>query len=485
MSLRSITTVSITAPKKPQTASVNRNAIIQGFGGLEEKLIDTQTSDGDCHQFLQDVFHSKVESLPKPVDDTASAHQSDTDQSDDALGYLGHACHRKFGGLCEQRTPGVDITIACKLVRIFNRALKDQLVKVGSLVSLKSTNPEPFIGFVGVCMQRPMVHVLMKVDCVGMGGVGMGDVILWHDPELPSPVFSTSHQVFQQLISQESDVVSVEVWQYALNRNGNGLQVQPLTVAKSFKLDPASKIETRKPRPKLRLSLKVPTKKQEKKKKKKKKKETGTTTRKTKRKARADDDDDANDTGLSSASTNNSTIRRKRAVSHVEESGKDKDIREESEVYFPISDAAAKEERKASDMMADQEALRDSLPATKPACPPSGQASSSKQSARAGASFFSKSCGLEDVGIAVSNRSKCYFCHANILKGDVRFCWHWNTLRPSVWVHSGCLKQLVQRDGHSEHTIQRLQEVQLRVTDPQSPIAVEVLRALSDLSPKT
>ena len=454
--------------------------MISGDGGLREAQIDTETPDLNCVRFLQDVFHSKVENFAKPTGEIDNNTGSEASEND--LDYMGPVCHRKFGGLCEQTSRGVDISVACKLVRIFNRAVKERMVKVGSLISMKSASPHPFFGFVGVCTQRPILHVLLKVDFIGEGG--MEEVILWHDPDHPNPIFSTSHLVFQQLISKSDDVVAVEVYEYTLHRRGVALHVQPLRVCQSFTLDPEARGEARQPRPKLRFAIRVPKMKKDRKKRKKKKKDKenkskskGGKTRKT---------DKASHEGSSGSSGGPSE---EQAVPHNDNGF---DIREESDLCsaLAISADAEREETKANEMMVKQEGLRDAAdsmqsapvaPANKPLQQP---AESSQQNTNK--SFFAKQCGLDDVGIAVSNRSKCYFCGAKIPKGDIRFQWHWNTLRPSVWVHSGCLKSLVQRDGHLDHTLQKLEEMRLFSRSASSssddPISEAVSQASSALA---
>lgn len=55
--------------------------------------------------------------------------------------------------------------------------------------------------------------------------------------------------------------------------------------------------------------------------------------------------------------------------------------------------------------------------------------------------------GVDEVGIAASARSMCFFCKNRIEKGTVRFSLHHNTKRPPAWVHSMCLPSLLCQEG--------------------------------------
>lgn len=84
--------------------------------------------------------------------------------------------------------------------------------------------------------------------------------------------------------------------------------------------------------------------------------------------------------------------------------------------------------------------------------------------------FFCQKIGLDDVGLAVSNRSKCYHCSQKIPKDNIRFSWYFSTLRPSNWVHSACLLPLVtaKRDL-KDQVIARLRVLLQKAEQPTVP----------------
>lgn len=98
-----------------------------------------------------------------------------------------------------------------------------------------------------------------------------------------------------------------------------------------------------------------------------------------------------------------------------------------------------------------------------------------------GKTFFSKECGLHEIALAVSNRSSCYYCKNPIPKGSVRCSCHFNTLRPSVWVHGTCLKHLTERDGFASQTKDRLAHLKRQSSSSEPKLAKAIEELLSSV----
>ena len=129
----------------------------------------------------------------------------------------------------------------------------------------------------------------------------------------------------------------------------------------------------------------------------------------------------------------------------------------ESELYQPMSSEAAAEEAETTEIILEHEAfIADNPPSS------SGTRKNAHDNDSGGPvkSFFSKFKGIDSVAIAVSARSKCYFCDNRIDKGTVRFCFYHNELRPSVWVHPSCIPHLLKREGLLADGVVKLEGLQ-------------------------
>lgn len=74
-------------------------------------------------------------------------------------------------------------------------------------------------------------------------------------------------------------------------------------------------------------------------------------------------------------------------------------------------------------------------------------------------SAFAKELGLSEVGVAKTGRSKCWKCTQKIQQNDVRFSYYHSLIRPSAWIHSGCVASLILEEGRQEAAIRRLRGI--------------------------
>ena len=405
-------------------------------------------------------------------------------------------CNAEFGGLCQS---SAKTDVATKFVKIFNRVIIDHSLKVGQLLVF-STASDSVFAFMGVRMQRPIVHTLVRAT------VGHDEQILFANGEQTQPVsLMTSHELFNQLDPSTGESIVVEVWSYTLewNRDTGHLQIQMESKVKGFTLDPATKLTTRKPRIKLPFGLEM-----KKKERKKASKRTGSAKSKTMRSRRLLDatdtahsqqqssgrDHDGNDLkgdgdgdhasdSDSSTSSHPSTDSIIRGSEAPEEGIEDIDI-------AGTSDAAKQEDHEAKELIDEHEIIRNEFQST-PALPSSSSGTQKSETCQAAkpskrlepkvqepkgkGTFFSKECGLAEVGVAASNRSRCYFCQNLIAKGSTRFSWHHSILKPPVWVHDGCLKHLVSRDGFKAQCKKRLQLLRRGVSSSDPPHLVSAI----------
>lgn len=212
---------------------------------MKEQLIDTESSNQQCFDFLQKVLHSDA-----PMD----AHAACEIAEDEDARARTKTCHSMHGGLCRNTSQR---PLICKLVRMLNRSLTEHGLGVGSLVSVK-TSTASFLGFLGTRMQRPQLHMFVKAHL----DIVSSEASLVEDFETsPRPELLTSHQLFHKLGVSLNENITFEVWEYQVLLRDSGLVLQASAVTKSFILNPAMKLERQKPRRSLRLGLKASNRK--------------------------------------------------------------------------------------------------------------------------------------------------------------------------------------------------------------------------------
>ena len=252
------------------------------------------------------------------------------------------------------------------------------------------------------------------------------------------------------------------------------MRVEVYEALDKFCVDVDAKYEPRRPRPKLRFGLKVKGKEGKKK----------TNTRQTKTRLK-----------LSRQPQEKPVIkpsgkRRRQEVSEPEVSESSCDANaDESESEPSCSEAIGDGERDDKEIIpVTHDMTQEEANAQKLEQEHENVKEAAVKSAESRGTFFSKEVGVDDVGMAVSARSKCYFCGEKIAKDTVRFSFHHSTLRPSNWVHAKCLVPLVQRDNCTQQGKARLAILRDKLTQAsgshssgsaQAPTSVVLLGAVT------
>ena len=427
---------------------------------MKESSIDTKCTNDRCADFLRHAFHAEANDIGDDDNNDCVRESTQT---------VTATCHSRFGGLC-QHTP--QRHVICKLVRVLNRALSDHSLRMGSLLSFTSSS-NSFFGFLGVCLQRPQLQTFVTAH---LDNAGDRVSLLKEGDASGRPFVLTSHQLFNDLGVSPQNVIEVSVWEYEVLLQGAGMIIQTSAVTKSFTLDPTMKIDARKPRRKLRFGQRAPTQK-----KRSSNKMTDKTKPKPKKKRKERSLKHAADLPETHACTSSSEVD---ASVSSSETTTDSDTLvdngdfAEADVPVPISAASAREEAETAQMIEEHESLKADIADVTETF--GGQASSSSQRAsgdgtgskgRSGkgqtrGTFFARLEGVDSVNIAVSARSKCYYCDNRIAKDTVRFCYYHNAYKPSAWVHPACMPHLLKRDGRLQQGIDKLEQLRREANFP-------------------
>lgn len=352
---------------------------------------------------------------------------------------------------------------------------------------------KPLIFFLGICLKRPTLHVLIHatIDSNGLctfktGQAGQLDI-------------STSCQWFCKILKRkpETEKIQVEVLEYSalLSSQNQRMEVHANScAAKTFTIDLHTPYKPRKPRSKLPFGLTLPKKAQNKssaaaKQRAQKKKRKGGKRGRPKQNARpkkkfalARDENRLSESTPSESSDSDSTSSRSSAKQKDPLRQQDAEAVEVS--LDTISKTASTEERTAQDLVREHEkhvqGLMDSdgLAETNKANP----AESSAQKSKPLSSFFAKEIGVDQISIAVTGRSKCFHCKGTIAKDDVRYSYYHSTKRPSVWVHDKCLAPLAKQSGNVAQVGARLTLLeQLCSKKPDGPLTKSIQSNLKQL----
>lgn len=447
---------------------------------MKQRHIDSECSDEYCQQFLQQSFHLG----PHDIELRQSADSGSQHEVQDQ-GIAGKTCHAMYGGLCKC---AVRRELSCKLVRVLNTALIENRVKVGSLLLVRS-EAESFLGFLGTCVARPTLHTMLEahVDATT-------DKVALQRHNHPLRIITT-HELFNQIASDFSEKISVEVWGYNLSWDENTLVIEMAAMLKEFMVDPQAKARIRKKHAKLRLGLKV-NKKIDKRRQRASKPKASSA----KNVSMPETGPEVGGSDPPNASEPNADPKGPDSDASHDGSGSDdgapeQRVAEEVDGDFQLAlfpKQVQKEALHALQLVEEHDAAVDAVveaPVSVPSASSSnlpakrheerqqdGSGKHSKASKSKG-SYFSQSCGLDQVGFAASARSFCYFCSNRISKGSVRFSWFHNEKKPSVWVHDGCLKHLVKRDGFEEQAKGRLMALKRQAGTSQPQVITEAVQA--------
>ena len=127
------------------------------------------------------------------------------------------------------------------------------------------------------------------------------------------------------------------------------------------------------------------------------------------------------------------------------------DPNQESEQVIPANDVVKKAEAQIPEIAQEIETMdtmrqntADAIRANKAASP---------------SSFFTKTIGLFESGLAVTGRSVCLACKKPIAKNSVRYSWYYSKVRPHGWVHSFCLVGFCKQNNLVDQSIGQLKEI--------------------------
>lgn len=366
-------------------------------------------------------------------------------------------CHEQHG-MCQKVSFCQGSTSATSFVKRFNRSLLDNSVKVGSLIlaTAEQTGQSCFF-FLGVCLQKPTAHVLVQAEMTRDG------ICRFSSDEHGKMQILTSQKLFQRFLTdagQPFRKVSMEVWKYFLAHRSSDspcIHIETAECEQKFTVDLDVACEPRRRRVKLRFGLQKP-----------KQKQTKTTVRaqfrgktrqlklssapekpepaqrvKASHKRKKPDIVQAESSSQSSQESDAESSESLIPRTNFEEQPNGLEQEEEDWNTIPISSQTKQEEFAAKKLDQEHESMK---------------AEALKQ-VRSKGTFFSKEIGLDDAGVAVSARSKCFFCGGLIPKDAPRFSFHHSTLRPSNWVHAECVVPLVLRERCVDQARRRLGEL--------------------------
>ena len=427
------------------------------------KFLQLEEADNDCTSFLAKALHQVFEQ--RRVEDL----EADAEEHP--------VCFSVSGGC--RSTPRWDK--ATSFVKAFNNCIIDNHVRVGNLMSIRNSQTgDLHVFFLGVCLRRPTLHVLIRASLQANGlcefaRSGSRDRIR----------VETSWQLFKDILSSSGEDISqlqAEVLEYRASfspDNGQRMKVcvspnGPAAV-KTFIIDRTVRYPPRKQRPKLPFGLKLPGTKQKTQSKRPKKaaakkkrgkpdggakgaavgvpRDVVAVSSENSASEKPSDEEDSDEDSGSSSGNESSTATSSRAQGDVET----------SEVLADSISSRAVREAKAAVSLTEEHDTKIAevteqyqgqgktiLPASKLSSAP----------ATTYKSYFRANTGLDSIGFAASARSKCFDCQEMIAKKAIRFSWYYNCAKPLAWVHKDCLASITRKTKHQEQVLSQLQALQ-------------------------
>ena len=408
-----------------------------------------KSSDESVTSFLQSTIHQQI------LGDTTENLDKDFDPAP--------VC-KCLPGFCSKNEY---FDCASKLVRAFHICLTERKINTGSLLLLSCSDiPFTCSFFLGVTLKKPLLQtvVVSKIDddSVSFQLSGSGNV-----PE----VTTTAHLFLDMVRKAQGRINDIEAehWSYKPFINEGGmLQVNAEHAMDKFTFSTLTKatVQKRVPVP-LPFGMKPERRKRT-------KNEQGERQRK-RAKGKSD----------SEVSKQQQTVQ----DSSDQDTGSEPDGHEQEDAALfdsdeiePISEVMLKQSKAAVEVaneivVADE--AKDALSEVV-----EQQQQQGKNPVGTGKSYFSVSLGLGVGGLAPTARAKCYNCKQAILKGHVRFEWHWNRLRPPGWLHSYCLPTMATKFELQADTISKLKQISGQAGSSQSddPVRREAERVLNTMS---
>lgn len=403
-----------------------------GLGALKASLIDVLSTDDQIDSSLANTLRSAA-------DKSAIFSEQNEDLPD-----VHHPC---FHFLCVKDPLYERVRT---FVKHFSQQLEKHELKPGLLLTFTSDEcPEAFTHFLGVMLKRPHLQMLLEATIVDDFEVSEVSLILESDC---TPRVSTSHEVFLHLLRCNAEKVKVEAWQcQAFLHNGDLLkanvdfEASPLV---SFEVSATKPVATKKTDVALPFGLTLPKPRR----KRKGSNAKAKTMKETKAKVRKP--------GLKQAQAKqNNIVNSDTSCSEPElsssSSGDDQnheiDPNKESEQVIPANDVVKKAEAQIPEMAQEIETMDTMRQNTADAIRANKAASAS--------SFFAKTIGLFESGLAVTGRSVCLACKKPIAKNSVRYSWYYSKVRPHGWVHSFCLVGFCKQNNLVDQSIGQLKEI--------------------------
>ena len=346
---------------------------------------------------------------------------------------------------------------AQKLVLHFADIISEHKLKPGALITFCFPAGEPVSCFLGATLQRPKLQTLLqakfdtsscdyvKIDCHHATGC---------------PKLFTSQHVFLQALSnyresftgaREEDLefnnfsISMEVWAHTV-KWVNGHELVPSAEARSFSetLKVHDQRRSRKQPTNLPFGMKMPRKPRQ------PQQRTGKQSRATRRDSKTGND---NNSGSSEPEGQASSGDDQKV-----DLSKPVDLSElaASEAVDPVSAVMESEQQNAKKLEQEFKQVEEQKFQIAQQCRGLDQG----RMPSSGKTFFSRTLGLDSVGIAASARSICFHCKEHIPKATVRFAWYHSCLRPHGWVHKHCLLQIAKSTGLEAQTVGKLTEIQ-------------------------
>ena len=411
--------------------------------------------DENCQDFVSQALHAGFD-FP-------------LDEADD----VSNTCHTTYGQ-CE-KDPVFHTT--CKFVRAFNNSILQTKIKVGDLLHL--TNPltgGTYLFFLGVCLRRPTVHVLLYAQ------IGEDGLCRFQVEDRNRLKISTSCQLFREILSgpdAKPDKFQGEIWKYkvVLSHEAPELLINVSGDTKAFEIDTTVKYQPKKKHFKLPFGLRMPARKKTNTRGSTKKTEkTGKTSRKKRERTQETEEkkelvrisDSDNDDGVLISSASPSVP----AGDASDDTGSVSGLEETETTDLNLSTISKKAQKEISESakLIDQHEEQVAEVDVRMSQPNPSQSSGSRP---AGSSFFSKSTGLEEVAVAVSGRAKCYHCKALIAKGSIRYSWFHSRYKPPVWLHSSCLPSISTQEDLVPQVVERLQWLSRQPRNPDETQSIQ------------
>lgn len=396
--------------------------LVQGHGALKAGSIDVSTLDKDIATLLDQTVHVSQEIQPIELPDLAEPCWSLLCKEDPAYNLLK------------------------RMVQNFWNVIQSKRVKPGCLLLIStSIHGVPDTAYyLGTMLKRPLLQTLIEATV--------------NDQEaeyrmLPSgmPHILTANELFLTLLRSSDDMsqvqVKVEVWKcQCFLQDRCHLKANPSDCIVTFELTTA--------RPALKPAIHVPG--ILKKLRKRTKKRQPRRPRKVSAKAAAEAAAKAKAMAVAGhvfSCMSDSDIEG--GVGEGSQSGED-DMASDAEARGSASeDEGAETVLPASDTIANEEKLARSVAREV------GESDQMREDLRATAakkavqekSYFSKTLGLSEAGLASSGRAICLACKQAIPKSSVRFAWYYSRVKPYGWVHAYCLVGYVQAASEKDDSI--------------------------------